>query len=168
VIGSSSGADVGGRRRRASGVDPAAILKPDGGMVHVRVRAMAVRRLVASLVVLAVAGLAYLGGRLTTHDTAMVERTIAMSWGDGKYGPAFYGAWVYVEPANGAYAVHARVWLGAGNDAWHECGELGRAATHEEAVRRWGRVAWTSDGLSIGHGAPDDFFLARDVLEAHR
>jgi hypothetical protein len=101
-------------------------------------------------------------------DTAMVQRTVALSWGDGKYGPAFYGAWVYLEPDGGGFSVRGRVWIGPGNDYFHDCGELGRAATHEEAVRRWGTITWRPEGLSIGSGKPDDYFLPRAKLESHR
>src|SRR4051794_3782576 len=67
-------------------------------------------------------------------------RTIAMSWGDGKYGKDFYGAQVYVVPGRGGLSVRARVLIGPGNDYQHDCGEIGRAANLPEAVERWGKV----------------------------
>jgi hypothetical protein len=105
---------------------------------------------------------------LGRESTAMVQRTVAMTWGGGKYGPAFYGAWVYEQPVSGGLSTRARVWIGHESDDWHDCGELGRVSTHEEAVEKWGTITWKEDGLHIGRGAPNDYFLARAVLEAHR
>src|SRR5687768_12582008 len=79
------------------------------------------------------------------HTAAQLDHTIAMSWGDGRYGRAFYGAHVYLVPLEQGYSVRARVYIGRGNDYFHDMGELGRAATDEEAVARWGEVQWTPE-----------------------
>jgi hypothetical protein len=92
-----------------------------------------------------------------------LDRVVAMQWGPGKYGEAFYGAHVFLEPAAGGYSVRARVYIGRGNDYFHDCGELGRAASDLEAVRKWGRIEFRPDGVHIG-----DYFLPRARLEAHR
>src|SRR5688572_20875492 len=101
------------------------------------------------------------------HTAAQLDHTIAMSWGDGPYGRAFYGAHVYLVPLDDGYSVHARVYIGRGNDYFHDMGELGRAATDEEAVARWGEVQWKPEVLQIGTGA-DSHTLERAVLENHR
>jgi hypothetical protein len=108
-------------------------------------------------------GLAY----ANRPDTVRVERAIALSWGDGKYGPAFYGAYVYLQPVDGGYSVRARVYIGRGNGYVYDCGELGRAQSEAEAVARWGKIDWREEGLRIGSGA-DQYFLPRADLENHR
>lgn len=90
-----------------------------------------------------------------------------MSWGDGKYGPAFYGAQVYLKPLSSGHAVYALVHIGRGNDMFYDCGKLGEVRTDAEAVSRWGCIRWAEDGLHIGCG-PDEFFLPRATLESHR
>src|SRR5262245_35236098 len=68
---------------------------------------------------------------------------IAMSWGDGKYGKQFYGAQVYVVPEGGVFGVRARVFIGGpGSDYYHECGEIGRAKSVEDAIDRFGKIHW--------------------------
>ena len=124
---------------------------------------MSVAKLTIALLLGAVIGA---GGTLawTRPPTeARVDRVVAMAWGDGKYGKAFYGAQVYLEPVSGKYVVSARVHLGRGNDAYYDCGELGLANTADEAVARWGRIEFRADGLHIG-----DYLLSRELLEAHR
>jgi len=109
------------------------------------------------------------GWRLATSRNAeRVDRIIAMQWGDGRYGPAFYGAQVYLVPAGKGYDVEARVRIGRGNDSFHELGKIGHVPTAEEAVRRFGRIEWRPDGLHIGDGASFPVFLERARLESHR
>lgn len=103
----------------------------------------------------------------TTQSATRLERVVAVSWGDGKYGPAFYGAHVYLEPQNGGYSVRARVYIGRGNVYFHDCGELGTVQTDAEAVAQWGTIEWREDGLHIGSGA-NHYFLARGEIESHR
>lgn len=105
-------------------------------------------------------------GYVVGHDRAE-ERLVAVAWGDGRYGPAFYGAYVYLVPQGDGFSVRARVMLGRGNDHRHECGELGTARTAAEAVARWGKLDWRSDGLAIGEGE-SRFFLPRATFENHR
>lgn len=92
---------------------------------------------------------------------------MAVSWGDGKFGPAFYGAYVYLEPVATGYVVRARVAIGRGNGYFHDCGELGRTASEAEAVAQWGKIEWHEDGLHIGNGT-NHYFLKRTELENHR
>lgn len=103
----------------------------------------------------------------TSKSATRLERIVAMSWGDGHYGKAFYGAHVYLVPQAGDYSVRARVLIGRGNNYFHDCGELGRAPTDTEAVARWGNVQWLDDGLHIGTGT-NHYFLPRARMESHR
>lgn len=100
-------------------------------------------------------------------DTPDLSKLLAVSWGDGKYGKAFYGAFVYLEPVTGGQRVKAQVQIGRGNPMFHECGEIGRAATAEEAVAKWSKIDWQDNGLHIGTGT-NTYFLPRAKLESHR
>jgi hypothetical protein len=97
-----------------------------------------------------------------------IDRSIAMSWGDGKYGKDFYGAQVYLVPVGSQYSVRARVHIGSGNAYYHDCGELGRANSVQEAIERWGTIRWHQDGLDIGNPAEGGYHLPRKRLESHR
>jgi hypothetical protein len=96
-----------------------------------------------------------------------LERVVAISWGDGKFGSSFYGVHVYLEPVSSGYSVRARVYIGRGNNYFHDCGELGTVQTDSEAVARWGTINWREDGLYIGSGT-NEYFLARAKMESHR
>ena len=95
------------------------------------------------------------------------EQLLAVAWGDGKYGPGFYGAYVFLEPALTGYRVRARVAIGRGNGMFHDCGEIGQSPSHEDAVARFGTIEWSAAGLGIGPGPPR-YFLPRTELERHR
>ena len=107
-------------------------------------------------------------GKVWGHyeNMAALERTIAIMWGDGKYGPAFYGAHVYMIPQNNDFSVRARVMIGEAG-YWHDCGELGRAESRPEAVAKWGTINWRADGLRIGAGE-NEHFTPRQRIESHR
>jgi hypothetical protein len=126
------------------------------------------------LVILISAGLmaftAFIGGWvLAGHQEAeRIDHVVAMSWGDGRYGKAFYGAHVYLISSGQEYEVHARVLLGRGNDYFHDLGLLGRVATPEDAVTQFGKIEWRPDGLHIGDGQNFPVFLERARLESHR
>jgi hypothetical protein len=96
------------------------------------------------------------------------ETTIAMSWGDGKYGKEFYGAQVYLVPDGSEYSVRARILIGPDNGYYHDCEEIGRVTTVQEGVDRFGKIRWEEKGLSIGDPAAGGMFLPRVRLESHR
>lgn len=96
-----------------------------------------------------------------------IDSIVAVSWGDGKYGEAFYGAEVYLEKQEKDYSVKARIHVGRGNSMYHDCGEIGRASTPEEAVSKFGEIKWSPEGLTIGSDE-SSYFLARKRLESHR
>ena len=105
--------------------------------------------------------------RASSVSATRLDRVVAISWGDGKYGPSFYGAQVYLEPISNGYSVRTRIHNGRGNDYFYDCGELGKVQTDSEAVARWGTIVWREDGLHIGSGT-NEFFLARAKMESHR
>jgi hypothetical protein len=70
-------------------------------------------------------------------------------------------------PEASGYSVRARVAIGRGTDYFHECGELGKARSDEDAVARFGRVVWRAEGLYIGQPG-SEYFLPRARLESHR
>jgi hypothetical protein len=97
----------------------------------------------------------------------LTHSLVAVGWGDGTHGKAFYGAYVVLAPLEAGYSVRAFVSIARGNGMFHECGELGRVATTEEAVAKWGKIDWQDDGLHIGTGT-NAYFLPRAKLESHR
>jgi len=100
---------------------------------------------------------------MSRRSEAQMERVVAVAWGDGRYGEAFYGARVYLEPATVGYSVHAKVSIGRGDGYSFDCGIIGTAADDAAAVRRWGKIEFYPDGLHIG-----GYFLPREQMEAHR
>jgi hypothetical protein len=128
------------------------------------------RQFVSFLAVAFVAALVGLiVGRIwaSSASATQLDRVVAMRWGDGKYGPSFYGAHVYLKPLASGYSVRARVYIGRGNSYFHDCGELGTVQTDPEAVARWGTIDWREDGLHIGNGT-NHYFLERAKIESHR
>jgi hypothetical protein len=97
-----------------------------------------------------------------------IQRVVALSWGDGKYGRGFYGAEVFLVPAGDHYSVQRRVWIGRGNGYQHEPVELGVVDNPEDAVARWGHIEWSDAGLTIGPGDPEPYFMPRAKIERHR
>ncbi len=70
-------------------------------------RKIAIRGGVAFLALAIGFSLGYVVHWGTTRDreSDAIQRVVAKSWGDGKYGKAFYGAEVYVLPATGGVVV---------------------------------------------------------------
>ena len=91
------------------------------------------------------------------------DGTVAAAWGDGKYGPAFYGTKVYEQAGKSGLDVFVTVAIGQGNGYTHDPVLLGHVASHAEAVARFGRIEFRPDGLHVG-----DWFMPRDRLESHR
>jgi hypothetical protein len=97
------------------------------------------------------------------------ERTLAMAWGDGRAGKAYYGAKVMLKPDAQGYTVNVKVVMGPygldGDDfvRYHDFGTIGHVATTEEATQKYRTIVWKKDGLHIG-----PFFGRRDVIERDR
>lgn len=128
----------------------------------------ATRQLVVTAITALVIGVAV--GWLTGVNFAgkTVERMVAFEWRQPS-GPG-YGAHVYLVPLGKGFSVRAKVHVGRSGpfmEYIHDCGELGRVATADEAVERWGFIEWKNDGLHLGSGK-DHFFLERSQLERHR
>src|SRR5689334_5565226 len=78
-------------------------------------------------------------GRGWIEEDEIIPQIVALKWGDGKYGPAFYGACVSILPRqSGGYAVYGKIYIGRGNDYYHDLGRLGTVSTDVEAVQKWG------------------------------
>ena len=96
------------------------------------------------------------------------DATIAFRWGDGKYGEAFYGMHVFEVRTASGVDVRATIEIGPGNPMWHDCGQIGRAESHEEAARRFSVISWRPDGVHVGSDMREEYFLDRATIEAHR
>lgn len=96
------------------------------------------------------------------------DATIAVRWGDGKYGEAFYAMRVFEVKAAGGIDVRAILLIGPGNAMSQDCGPIGRVASHAEAVRRFSVISWRADGVHVGSDTHEEYFLDRATIEAHR
>ena len=123
------------------------------------------KRILTALLALLLMAAGFAAGWLISarRSETRLDRVVAFRWGDGKYGDAFYGAQVYLDPLPAGYSVRARVYIGRGNDYFEDLGEIGTAADDTEAVKKWGAIEFLPDGLHIGV-----YFLPRERLEAHR
>lgn len=95
---------------------------------------------------------------------------VAVSWGDSKYGPALYGAYVFYEERGDQLAVRATIYIDRPT-LWqryeHDTLELGSVRNDAEAVAQWGRIAWSEQGVAFGHG-DKTVQVKRADLEKHR
>jgi hypothetical protein len=102
---------------------------------------------------------------------ARMDNLVAVSWGDGKYGKALYGAYVFYEPKDGQLAVKLSVRIDRGS-FWsqyaHDTRTLGIVRDPVEAVAIWGVVTWTEEGLKIGTPPGPTHLFPRNELEQHR
>lgn len=102
----------------------------------------------------------------------IAERLITVGWGDGKYGNAFYGAYVHYEPRfNGTVDVKLTLRIGRGS-LWrgylHEARSIGTARNPEEAVARYGVLTWSEEGLWVGDAPGKGYLFPRADMERHR
>ena len=116
-------------------------------------------------------------GRLVTEGRSRqpIQNVVAIRWGEGKkYGKQLpYGAEVYLQAAPtpnspSRCSVHGRVWIGRGNDYWHDLGQLDVVDDPAEATEKWGEIEWNDVGLSIGPGTPKPLVVEWKKLETHR
>ena len=89
-------------------------------------------------------------------NSLTLGETVAVKWSDGVHNNPVYGAHVYLDPymTNNfrGHAVRLRVFIGR-----QEYGQkftaphhLGLAKTQDEAVRQWGSLRWSLEGLYVG------------------
>lgn len=107
-----------------------------------------------------------------TERSEQLEQLVAVSWGDGRYGPAaFYGAYVYFEPRpDSMLDVKLSVRIGRSSPQMsyeHDPRTLGVAKDPKDAVARWGTISWNEAGLNVGTGS-DAYLFPRAELERHR
>lgn len=106
------------------------------------------------------------------HERAeQMERLVVVSWGDSQTHKAFYGAYVYYEPApDGKLNVFLAVRIdrsSADTGYQFEPRLVGTVSSPEEAVAKWGIATWSPAGLTLGSG-PGAYLFVRDDLERHR
>jgi hypothetical protein len=75
---------------------------------------------------------------------------------------------VFEAKTGGGVDVRATIIMGRGNSRWHDCGRIGRAASHEEAVRKFSVISWRADGVHVGSDTRDEYFLERAIIESDR
>lgn len=102
----------------------------------------------------------------------IAERLVAVSWGDGKYGKAHYGAYVHYEPRfNGTVNVKLTVRIGRGS-LWrgylHDARSIGTARDPVDAVARYGVLTWSEEGLRVGDAPGKGYLFPRAEMERHR
>jgi hypothetical protein len=137
---------------------------------------LATKVLLALVVAAAAFGVGHVVGSVGERDRAAadLDDTIAMSWGDGRYGKAFYGMRVFLEPGELASAsgptvsVRAEVRIGRGNGMRYDAGPIGVASSRADAVARFGTITWREDGVHVGSPGHDEYMLERTRVEAHR
>ncbi|PCI27094.1 MAG: hypothetical protein COB67_09400 [SAR324 cluster bacterium] len=96
---------------------------------------------------------------------------IAVSWGDGKYGKAFYGVYVYAVPFEDKISVKSTIHIGRGTPFvgyQYDLGEIGISNSMEEAVKQWGKITWSDEGVLIGKGQNHELFITKEKIESHR
>lgn len=96
--------------------------------------------------------------------------TLAVSWGAprGQTRPMIYQARVTADSnGDGTRTVRAAVYIGGGLYS-HDLAVIGKATSHEEAIRRFGTITWTDTELRIGGADGVQATLARATLEQHR
>ena len=108
------------------------------------------------------------GMRERERAAAQLDDTIAVAWGDGRYGKAFYGMRVFVQPTGAGLSVRAEVRIGPGNSMRHDAGEIGVVSSRADAVARFGTITWREDGVHVGAPGRDEYVLERSRVESHR
>ena len=92
----------------------------------------------------------------TRKNSLTLGETVAVRWSDGIHNDPAYGAHVYLDPymTNNfrGHAVRLRIFIGREEheQKFTAPRHLGLAKTQDEAVRQWGGLQWTREGLYIG------------------
>jgi hypothetical protein len=104
--------------------------------------------------------------RLANQYTQLV----AVSWGDSKYAPALYGAYVFIEPQQNNWTVKVTIYIDRPS-LWQsqqlETIDLGKVKDQQEAVALWSKIDWSSEGVRFGSG-DHSVLVPRAALESHR
>jgi hypothetical protein len=100
-----------------------------------------------------------------------LDHLVAVSWGDGKYGKALYGAYVFYEEKDSQMLVKLSVRIDRGS-FWsqyaHDTRTLGTAKDAADAVAQWGTITWSAEGLEVGSPPGPTHLFPRADLESHR
>lgn len=129
-------------------------------------------KLIIKLCIVIILILSFFCWRLLEQQNFQWNDTIAVSWGDGKYGKAFYGTYVFLgNNVGGKVEVKARIYLGRrGYFSWYayELGVIGIANDDVEATKMWGNIKWVPEGVEIGGSDGVKYFVKREYFENHR
>jgi len=108
--------------------------------------------------------------RVLYPTTLSYTRLIAVSWGNGPAGPAFYGAYVEAIPRGDVFDNTLTIYIDRPG-VWmrHRMAPIALGQTHDEieSVARFGQLEWNETGLTIGNG-PQSRRIARSTIENHR
>ncbi|MEX9251776.1 hypothetical protein [Pseudenterobacter timonensis] len=92
---------------------------------------------------------------------------IAVSWGDGPYGKAMYGVYVYKgAEKKGKVQIKVRVYIGRQDfyfiSYYRDFGVVG--TVEKNNFDAWRDITWNPEGVAIGK----DYFISKEVLGKHR
>ncbi|GAC1570780.1 MAG: hypothetical protein NVS3B3_24740 [Aquirhabdus sp.] len=122
------------------------------------------------ILLIAVCGISLVVNLKTLTIASQYSHLIAVSWGDSKYAPALYGAYVFTEPKNNARLVRATIYIDRPSfwiSEQHQTIDLGLAKDDAEAVARWSKINWSDEGVQFGHDQ-HTVLIKRTDLESHR
>ncbi len=104
------------------------------------------------------------------HMARQYTQLVAVSWGDSKYAPALYGAYVFVEPQQDYLMARVCIYIDRPS-LWQsqqlEIIDLGKIKDLQEAVAMWSKIEWSSEGVRFGNG-DHSVLVLRAVLESQR
>lgn len=111
--------------------------------------------------------LAFIGSVYFKQYYYVYSNLIAVSWGDGPYGRAMYGVYVYKgAEKEGKIQVKVRVYTGRQNfffiSYYRDFGVIGAAENND--FDAWGDIVWTPEGVAIGK----EYFISKEILGEHR
>ncbi len=110
----------------------------------------------------------------TIHGRAELGNIIALKHVPHTTAPSLnnlYTAIVWVEPEKNGYGVFARITIGGSFgtvEYIEDVGRLGTAASHEDAVERFGEVSWDNTTVYFGPKPGVGRRVNREQLQRHR
>jgi hypothetical protein len=122
---------------------------------------------------LAIGMLAALASAARLHTNAdRFNRLVAVSWGqsDPNGRPALYGAYVWLDGREPSLRAMLTIYISRPSLAvsyQFDDRDLGSVSSAEEAVARWGDIAWSAQGLRVGRGHAA-VLVPADELTNHR
>ncbi|MGK9174213.1 hypothetical protein KXR87_13430 [Yokenella regensburgei] len=108
-------------------------------------------------------------GAIYFKEYYMVYRNlIAVTWGDGPYGKAMYGVYVYTgAKKKGTVEIKLRIYTGRQDfyfiSYYRDFGVIGMVDNKNE-LDAWSDIVWQTEGVRIGK----EFFISKKILGEHR